>query len=170
MWWQQQPIRSELSSDTSPASPISEYNPPKQYWQASSIILYEWCYLSEQILWAQTSGLNKASYWPTFCFISSCCFIKYMVDKILRPVHPFSWAGLITAAAGRHILRLPFVSPAIIRSCSQEISTQPDQDIIGAATEQFVVQSPKIKVSTIVLDNSMRGILYCYCCQNKVHI
>ena len=26
--------------------------------------------------------------------------------------------------AGRHILRLPFVSSAIIRSCSQEISTQ----------------------------------------------
>ena len=23
---------------------ISEYNPPKQYLQASSIILYEWCY------------------------------------------------------------------------------------------------------------------------------
>ena len=44
VWWQQQPIRSELSSDTSPASPISEYNPPKQYWQASPIILYEWCY------------------------------------------------------------------------------------------------------------------------------
>ena len=44
VWWQQQPIRSELSSDTSPASPISEYNPPKHYWQASSIILYEWCY------------------------------------------------------------------------------------------------------------------------------
>ena len=41
---QQQPIRSELRSDTSPASPISEYNPPKQYWQAGSIILYEWCY------------------------------------------------------------------------------------------------------------------------------
>ena len=26
------------------ASPISEYNPPKQYWQARPIILYEWCY------------------------------------------------------------------------------------------------------------------------------
>ena len=26
----EQPIRSKLSSDTSPASPISEYNPPKQ--------------------------------------------------------------------------------------------------------------------------------------------
>ena len=44
VWWQQQPIRSELSSDTSPESPISEYNPSKQYLQASSIILYEWCY------------------------------------------------------------------------------------------------------------------------------
>ena len=41
VWWQQQPIRSELSSDTSPDSPISDYNPPKQYWQASCIILYE---------------------------------------------------------------------------------------------------------------------------------
>ena len=38
-------MRSELSSDTYPASPISEYNPPKQYWQARPIILYEWCYL-----------------------------------------------------------------------------------------------------------------------------
>ena len=28
--WQQQPIRSELSNDTSPASPISEYNPPNK--------------------------------------------------------------------------------------------------------------------------------------------
>ena len=37
-------LRGELSSDTFPASPISEYNPSKQYWQASSIILYEWCY------------------------------------------------------------------------------------------------------------------------------
>ena len=27
-----------------PASPISEYNPSKQYWQAGPIILYEWCY------------------------------------------------------------------------------------------------------------------------------
>ena len=86
------------------------------------------------------------------------CLLLYMLDKMARPVHPFSWAGLITAAAGRHILRLPFVSPAIIRSCSQEISTQPDQDIIGAATEQFVVQSPKIKVSTKTLDSSMGGI------------
>ena len=76
-----------------------------------------------------------------------------------RPVHPFSWAGLITAAAGRHILRLPFVSPAIIRSCSQEISTQPDQDIIGAGTKQFVGDNClKIKVSTKTLDTSMGGI------------
>ena len=37
VWWQQQPIRSELSSDTYPASPISEYKPSKQYWQANSI-------------------------------------------------------------------------------------------------------------------------------------
>ena len=44
VWWQQQPMSSELSSDTSPASPISEYNPTKQYWQAGPIILYEWCY------------------------------------------------------------------------------------------------------------------------------
>ena len=50
VWWQQQPIRSELSSDTSPGSPISEYNPSKQYWQASSIILYEWCYLKRKAL------------------------------------------------------------------------------------------------------------------------
>ena len=41
MWWQQQPISSELSSDTSPASPNSEYNPTKQY---RPIVLYEWCY------------------------------------------------------------------------------------------------------------------------------
>ena len=34
-------MSSELSSDTSPASPISEYNPPKQHWQTGPIILYE---------------------------------------------------------------------------------------------------------------------------------
>ena len=42
VWWQQQPMSSELSSDTSPASPISEYNPPKQFCQARPIFIILW--------------------------------------------------------------------------------------------------------------------------------
>ena len=29
---------------------IQKYNPPKQYWQAGPIILYEWCYLWREIV------------------------------------------------------------------------------------------------------------------------
>ena len=59
VWWQQQPIRSELSSDTSPASPISEYNRPKQYWQARPIILYEWCYIQSGTVAIRSRALHS---------------------------------------------------------------------------------------------------------------
>ena len=87
------------------------------------------------------------------------CLLLYMLDKTVRPVYPFSWAGLITAAAGRHILRLPFVRPLLLDLVHSRYQPRHHQDIIGAATEQFVGDNClKIKVSTKTLDTSMGGI------------
>ena len=88
MWWHQQPISSELSSsDTSPGSPISEYNPPKQYWQASSIMLYEWCVVLFQAL---------PYPYPQICDITLCS--SDFMDNISSLASSAVWRYLAGAA------------------------------------------------------------------------
>ena len=84
VWWQQQPIRSELSCDTSPGSPISEYNPSKQYLQASSIILHEWCYIKYWGLGFNNNYLLSTIYWQ---FRYTYYLLYFMLHTLLFCIH-----------------------------------------------------------------------------------